>query len=171
MVVHLRTLPVLVSLLLIASLLPAGAAAQSSSDPAAGSPPSAVYQIPLGKARTDAAPRRKDSGASNTDASGSNDASGSKGGSLYRSENNFGSSSEVPGSDVPGSAGGNPKDSNTAAGQSGTGVVGTGDASLPSAAVDSGGTSLPWSLGLLALIVVAGVGVGFIALRARRLGR
>jgi hypothetical protein len=165
MVVHLRTLPVLVSLLLIASLLPAGAAAQSSSDPAAGSPPSAVYQIPLGKARTDAAPRRKDSGASNTDASGS------KGGSLYRSENNFGSSSEVPGSDVPGSAGGNPKDSNTAAGQSGTGVVGTGDASLPSAAVDSGGTSLPWSLGLLALIVVAGVGVGFIALRARRLGR
>ena len=164
MVVHLRTLPVLVSLLLIVSLLPAGAAAQSSSDPAAGSPPSAVYQIPLGKARTDAAPRRKDAGASNTDASGS------KGGSLYRSENNFGSSSEVPGSDVPGSAGGYPKDSNKAAGQSGTEVLGTGDPSLPSASVDSGGTSLPWSLGLLALIVVAGAGIGFIALRARRLG-
>jgi hypothetical protein len=167
LVVHLRTLPVLAIPLLIVSLLPAGAAAQSSSDPAAGSPPSAVYQIPFEKGRTDAAPRRKDSGDSNADASGS------KGGSLYRSENDFGSSSEVPGSasDAPGSAGGDPKDSKKPAGQSGTEVLGTGGTSLPSAAVDSGGTSLPWSLGLLALIVVAGAGIGYLALRARRLGR
>ena len=162
--VHFRTLPVLVIPLLIVSLLPAGAGAQSSSDPAAGSPPSAVYQIPLAKGRTDAAPRRKDSGASNTDTSGS------KGGSLYRSENNFGSSSDVPGSasDATGSAGGDPTDSNKAAGGD---LSGTGDSSLPSADVDSGGTSLPGSLGLLALIVVAGAGIGFLALRSRRLGR
>jgi hypothetical protein len=161
LVVHLRTLPVLAIPLLIVSLLPAGAAAQSSSDPAAGSPPSAVYQIPFAKGRTDAAPRRKDSGDSNADASGS------KGGSLYRSENDFGSSSEVPGS-----AGADPNSSNKAGGQrSGIDLPGTGDPSLPSAAVDSGGTSLPWSLGLLALIVVAGAGIGFLALRARRLGR
>ena len=162
--VHLRTLPVLVIPLLIVSLLPAGAVAQSSGDPAAGSPPSAVYQIPLAKGRTDAAPRRKDSGASNADSNGS------KGGSLYRSENNFGSSSDVPGSasDAAGSAGGDRKDPEKTAGGD---LSGTRDSSLPSAAVDSGGTSLPGSLGLLALIVVAAVGIGFIALRARRLGR
>jgi hypothetical protein len=166
--VHLRTLPPLISLLLIVSLLPAAAAAQSSGDPAAGSPPSAVYQIPLAKGRTDAAPHRKDSGASNTDASGS------KGGSLYRSENNFGSSSQVPGSagaDSNNSA--DPNNSNSADpnNSNGGGPGVTGDSSLPSADVDSGGTSLPGSLGLLALIVVAGVGIGYIALRARRLGR
>jgi hypothetical protein len=162
---HLRMLPVLVIPLLIVSLLPAGAGAQSSSDPAAGSPPSAVYQIPLAKGRTDAAPRRKDSGASNTDASGS-DASGSKGGSLYRSDNNFGSSSEVPGS-----AGADSNNSADSDNSNGGDPAATGDSSLPSADVDSGGTSLPGSLGLLALIVVAGAGIGFLALRARRLGR
>jgi hypothetical protein len=149
---HLRTLSVLVSLLLIVSLLPAGASAQSSSDPSAGSPPGVVYQLPLAKGRTDAAPRGKDSGASNADSSGS------KGSSLYRSENNFGSSSQVPGSADA--------DSNKAGG-----VAGTGDPSLPAAAGDSGNASLPGSLGLLALLVVAGVGIGFIALRSRRLGR
>jgi len=164
--VHLRTLPVLVIPLLIVSLLPAGAVAQSSSDPAAGSPPSAVYQIPLAKGRTDAAPRRKDSGGSNTDAASNTDASGSKGGSLYRSENNFGSSSEVPGS--AGADSNNPADSNNS---NGGYPAATGDSSLPSADVDSGGTSLPGSLGLLALIVVAGAGIGLLALRARRLGR
>src|SRR5215207_4226677 len=161
--VHFRTLPVLVIPLLIVSLLPAGAVAQSSSDPAAGSPPSAVYQIPLAKGRTDASPRRKDSGGSNTDAASNTDASGSNGGSLYRSENDFGSSSEVPGS-----AG---ADSNNSADSNGGDPASTGDSSLPSADVDSGGTSLPGSLGLLALIVVAAVGIGLLALRSRRLGR
>jgi hypothetical protein len=159
-VVHLRTLSVLVSLLLIVSLLPAGALAQSSSDPSAGSPPGVVYQLPLSKGRTDAAPR-KDTGGPNADSSGS------KGGSLYRSENNFGSSSHVPGS-----AGVDPNNSDpTGRHRSGTDLSGRGDPSLPTAAVDSGNTSLPGSLGLLALIVVAGVGIGYIALRSRRLGR
>jgi hypothetical protein len=89
--------------------------------------------------RTDAARRSKDSGASNADSSGS------KGGSLYRSENNFGSSSQAPGS-----AGADPNSSNQAGGQrSGTDQSGTGGPSLPAAAVDSGNTSLPASLGLL----------------------
>jgi hypothetical protein len=160
-VVQLRTILVLVSSLLIVSLLPAGASAQSSSDPSAGSPPGVVYQLPLAKGRTDAAPRGKGSGGSKADSSGS------KGASLYRSENNFGSSSQVPGS-----AGVDPNNSNKTGGhRSRTDLSGTGDPSLPAAAVDSGNTSLPGSLGLLALLVVAGVGIGFIALRSRRLGR
>jgi hypothetical protein len=164
---HLRALPALAISLLLAALLPAAASAQSSTDPSAGSPPAAVYQIPLANGRTDAAPRSKHSGGSSADASGSaGSPSGSSGGSLYRSENNFGSSSEVPGTADAG-----PADSDKAGGQSTTDRSGTGDPSLPPAAVDSGHTSLPASLGLLALIVVAGAGIGYIALRSRRLGR
>jgi hypothetical protein len=77
---------------------------------------------------------------------------------------------------VPGSAGPDANNSNKDGNsnqdgaQSSAGLSGTGDLSLPSAAVDSGNSSLPSSLGLLALIVVTGVGIGYIALCSRRVG-
>jgi hypothetical protein len=103
-------LGVLVSLGLIA--LPAGASAQSlPSDPEAGSPSGAIYEIPVERARKDAAPRgggsqpqqdttgsgvAPDSGSGSPPASG--EASGaSDGETSIRSENNFGTSSRVPG--------------------------------------------------------------------------
>jgi hypothetical protein len=66
---------------------PAAALAQDpgANDPSAGTPAGTIYQIPLDTARHDAAPRPK--GGSST----------SGGGSPLRSENDFGSSSQVPG--------------------------------------------------------------------------
>jgi hypothetical protein len=72
-------------------------AAAAPSDPPAGSPSGAVYELPVERGRNDAAPQ----GDSGDDDSGGIGASGSSpsggSGSLYRSENNFGSSSQVPG--------------------------------------------------------------------------
>jgi hypothetical protein len=76
-----------------AFLLPAGASAQSSSDPEATSPSGTIYEIPLDTARQQAAPRRSPSG----DGEGGSGVQSSQGGSTFRSENNFGSSNEVPG--------------------------------------------------------------------------
>jgi hypothetical protein len=158
-----------VSLVVGAMLAPA-ATAQTTGDPAAGSPPRAVYQIPLERGRSDAAPRKRSKETAPSAGKGNDGSGGSSSGSVYRSENGFGSSSHVPGS-----AGGNPnnsdKDPSKDGAHSRADLSGTGDSPLPSGAVDSGNTSLPGSLGLLALIVVAGVGIGFIALRSRRLGR
>jgi hypothetical protein len=66
---------------------PAAVLAQDpgANDPSAGTPAGTIYQIPLDTARHDAAPRPK--GGSST----------SGGGSPLRSENDFGSSSQVPG--------------------------------------------------------------------------
>src|SRR5919199_1822531 len=108
-----RGMGTVVAATLVAVAWPAAAAAQgpSSTDPAAGSPSGTIYEIPLDTARRDAAPR-----------------SGPRGGadvrsrtSPLRSENNFGSSSEVPG--APGSG------SSQASGQpSSAGAVGGGSA-------------------------------------------
>ena len=71
-------------------LLPGVAGAQSSSDPQASSPSGAIYEIPLEAGRRDAAPR------------GSSPSGGGSPRSTYRSENNFGSSSGVPGASSAG---------------------------------------------------------------------
>lgn len=81
----------LVALTFAVAFPAAGAPAQEpTNDPAPGSPSGTIYEIPLDQGRADAAPRPK------PDAEGKatqpeND------GSPIRSENNFGSSSEVPG--------------------------------------------------------------------------
>jgi hypothetical protein len=118
---------------------PNSAAAQTGDDPAAGSPPRAVYQIPLEGARRDAAPRKGDSDAGPAGTGGSG---GSTSGSTYRSENNFGSSSHIPGAAAA--------------------------VTDPQPSVDEGETSVPAAVSLLALIAVAGVGIGVIAGRSRR---
>jgi hypothetical protein len=58
----------------------------SSSDPSHGSPAEAIYDIPLGPARLDAAPARPDARPADPGV-----------GTAYRSENGFGSSTIVPG--------------------------------------------------------------------------
>lgn len=129
-------------------MLPAGALAQDSgptvreaesSDPAAGSPSGVIYELPLGRGRRDAAPKN-----------GSGDSSGS----LYRSENKFGSSSEVPGS----------KDSES----SSTDDDDEDGALTSGTPPDSGDTSEWRTFGLVALILVVGTGIGVLAWRGRR---
>jgi hypothetical protein len=119
---------------LVAVAWPAAAAAQgpSSTDPAAGSPSGTIYEIPLDTARRDAAPR-----------------SGPRGGadvrsrtSPLRSENNFGSSSEVPGAPGSGSsqASGQPSSAGAVGGGSAAGAGGRrGSAGGGSAGGGSGG--------------------------------
>jgi hypothetical protein len=82
------------------------------SDPEADSPSGVVYELPVDRARKDAAPRREtpqrdapapsgggggDTGGSSGTAPGSAAAAGGSTETSIRSENNFGTSSEVPG--------------------------------------------------------------------------
>src|SRR3954447_17970482 len=91
-------------------LLPATAAAQTLDPgaPSLGTPQANQYEIPVQAGRQDAAPPR------------AQHKSGS-GGSLFRSENNFGSSSVVPGD--PGGGGG-PSGGAGAGGSGGGGAAG-----------------------------------------------
>jgi hypothetical protein len=86
--------------LLVSTVLMAAAPATSfgqalPSDPEADSPSGVVYELPVDRARNDAAPR---GGAGSSDAApeDSGAVAGTTAGSI-RSENNFGTSSEVPG--------------------------------------------------------------------------
>jgi hypothetical protein len=167
--VRLRALSVIVISVLIALLPAASALGQDPGDPSAGSPPGVVYQLPFDHGRGDAAPTKGKGGGDGSAGSGGSADSGAASGSsddvsFYRSENNFGSSSQVPGA----SGAGTGKGGSDAAGTSGSGGSGS---SLPtSAGVDSGNTSVPESIGLLALIGAVGAGVAFMAIRARRHG-
>jgi hypothetical protein len=84
---------------LVVMAIPAGAGAQSlPSDPESDSPSGAVYEIPVDRARKDAAPRQDSSQQSDSGPTeGSGDAG--EGDTSIRSENNFGTSSSVPGAE------------------------------------------------------------------------
>jgi hypothetical protein len=141
-------------------LLPAAPSiAQTTNDPSAGSPPGAVYELPVGRGRSDAAPRgdRGNGGANGDggDAAGSEPVSPSGDtaaeDSLYRSENNFGTSSKVPGD--PGAK-----------------AIRAPDPAAPrdtsrSSAADVGDTSETGAIILIALLAAGGIGIGLIARR------
>jgi hypothetical protein len=144
-------------------LLPAAAGAQSG-DPTIGTPQANQYEIPVQAGRHDAAPPR--------------DRGSSGGGSLYRSNNNFGSSSIVPGD--PGSGGGGPAGGTGAGGGdgggAGAGAVAAGGAGVAAAAssngenpLDTGSPSTGGAYIALPLIVALGivVGVGAVLMRRR----
>jgi hypothetical protein len=89
---------------------------------------------------------------------------------MYRSENNFGSSSEVPGT-APGQKGGGGDGSGGGGSQTGTEGGGGSKQSFgltPGELTDSGNTSSAANIGLLLLIALIAVGAGVFAVRARR---
>jgi hypothetical protein len=141
-------------------LLPSAAFGQTSDTgaPAAGSPPANQYEIPTQAGRKDAAPP-------NAQRSGNS-------GSLYRSDNNFGTSAIVPG-DPRGGGGG---DGGGSGGTGGTGGTGSGSGSgSTSGSGDSGGggldTGAPSELATyttLPLIVILGAVIGIAGVRMRR---
>jgi hypothetical protein len=151
------------------------AAYAAPGDPAPGSPSAAVYELPFEQGRADAEP--KGGGTGPVGAGG--------GDSHYRSENNFGSSSQVPGDPAAGDAGaedangGGDRPDDAGAGgadSSSEGTGGEGEAanewSSVSAAVavaDTGNTSLAATLALLAAIGLVALAVGALAARANRL--
>lgn len=146
-----------------ALLVPSAASGQTADTgaPTAGSPPANQYEIPLQAGRKDAAPpNAQGKGNSNS-------------GSLYRSNNNFGSSSVIPGD--PGSGGGD----GGAGGAGGTGDNPTGSASGSGSGGDSGSandsngldTGAPSELAAyttIPLLVILGAVIGIAGVRMRR---
>jgi len=171
-------------------MLPVGASAQETqqpSDPEADSPSGVVYELPFDRARRDAAPRRGerngrrragapgDGGRGDGGAGGQTD-EGSGGGpapgrqpTSIRSENNFFSSSRVPGlvdgTDLDGASAGTGGGGTPSTGlQTGAGRSPLQDPTTAS----TGGPSDATIFSLLGLILIVGGGLGVMAARARR---
>jgi hypothetical protein len=151
--------------LLVALVLPAWAAAQqpTATDPPGDSPSGTIYQIPVERGRDDAKPL----------GDGAPEQS-----SRYRSENNFGSSSKVPGAGESGST--RDRDDDSAAGalpggggpsggdSGGSGVTGGGGPGAGNVASHGGDDpSGLWLFALLGAILLAAVLAGTVAVRAR----
>jgi hypothetical protein len=160
------------SLLLLAASLHAPTAYSAPGDPPAGSPSGAVYELPLQQGRADGAP--KGGGATGAGGGGSTGAAAGGSGddgssSLYRTENNFGSSSEVPGLALAGS-GGSGGGGGGASGGDGAGS-GRADGTVAAGAVgdqvaDAGNTSVVAGIVLIGAIGLLAVGVGALSRRA-----
>lgn len=143
-------------------LLPSAAAAQTAGDPSIGTPQANQYQIPVQAGRHDAAPP-KDQGSTG-------------GGSLYRSNNNFGSSSVVPGD--PGGGGGGPAGGAGAGGGGGSGAAAAGAAGAAGVAaaassndqnpLDTGSPSTSAAYTTLPLIIILGIVIGIASVMMRR---
>jgi hypothetical protein len=174
----------LVSVVLMA--MPAGATAQSApSDPEADSPSGVVYELPVDRARKDAAPKRRSSpgGGGNESGGGSpgggNGGDGSSGGSggegaaageselSIRSENNFGTSSKVPGTQR---ARGADRDV-TGEEDAGGPIDDLGRLAPSSAASASEGPSDGVVFLLLGALVAVGTGIGVVVGRRAMRGR
>ena len=117
-----------------------------SSDPAAGSPSGVIYELPIGKGRQDAAPKKAGGGSS---------------GSTFRSENDFGTSSKVPGY----TGGGKRSNAKADDDDDDNGIGPLAGAAPPP---DSGDTSGWRTFGLIALILVVGAGIAVLAWQGRR---
>jgi hypothetical protein len=159
--------------------LPSTSAAQGvPSDPEADSPSGVVYEIPVERGRKDAAPRRgttqsQDDGAgggsSGGDQSGGSGAVGGTSETSIRSENHFGTSSEVPG--VPADGRAPSKDRTTDANRNGddTSVADVARAAAGSTATSTEGPSEGVVFPLVAALLAAGLVIGVVA-RRRSLG-
>ena len=146
------------------ALLPSAAAAQTG-DPSLGTPQANQYEIPVQAGRHDAAPPK--------------DRGDGGGGSLYRSNNNFGSSSVVPGDPGGGGpaggaggagaggggGGGGGGVAGVAAGAAGAGVAATADDQNP---LDTGSPSTSAAYTTLPLIIALGIVIGIAGVRMRR---
>jgi hypothetical protein len=163
--------------------VPSASGAQGiPSDPEADSPSGVVYEIPVERARKDAAPRRgtaKSPGGDDGEQSsgGETGGSGSSGGTggpgttsdtSIRSENNFGTSSKVPGAGPAGGRDGNAQSSDGEGGRS-AGDVASSTARL--AGTNAEGPSEDVVFPLLVVLLVAGAGIGIFAGRRQFGGR
>jgi hypothetical protein len=132
------------------AVVPTMAQVPTASDPPSGSPSGTIYRLPVDHGRQDAAPRGD-----------GDDSAGGLPTSTFRSDNNFGTSSVVPGDPRAG------KDGSGSAGDDGAG--GTGSELDPLAGTgDTGDTSEPLALILLLVIGAVGAFLGIAASRSAR---
>jgi hypothetical protein len=161
----------LVSLLILPASLHAPTAYSAPGDPPSGSPAGAVYQLPLEQGRSDAAPKGSggtgavppEGGGGGSGSSATGGAQPSESGSLYRTENNFGSSSHVPG--VASAGGGSGA---AGGGGSGAGSAAIGGGAVAAETADSGNTSVTAGIVLIAAIALLAVAVGVFSRRFSR---
>jgi hypothetical protein len=160
------------SLLVLAAFLHPATAYSAPGDPPSGSPAGAVYELPLQQGRADAAP--KGGGAGGPAAAGGGEAA-----SVYRTENDFGSSSQVPGAPLAGSAGGAQGAGGAGAAAGGPAAAGGGPGGAGAASggagaaggaiagrvADAGNTSVPAGLGLLGAIALLAGGAAVLSRR------
>lgn len=168
-----------------------GASAQATeapaSDPGPSSPAGDVYALPLDSARRDAAPRArprplKRSGKARPEGRRASRSVDRGTASPIRSENNFGSSSEVPGVDGPradasstarerrdggGRGGSGPGAGSRSTGAASRSATPVGASSPTAEQTDDSGPSLTLVLMLVGLLVVVGAAVGTLAGRRR----
>jgi hypothetical protein len=129
--------------------------AQESTDPEPGSPPGRVYELPVDTGRKDAAPRGGDSGSNGPS-------------STFRSDNNFGTSSSVPGGPGGGAQGGSGGSGSGGSGGSGSGDGGDANVSgLEQTAFDTGDPSPGGGYALLIVVALGGLLLGVAAARVR----
>ena len=131
--------------------------AQVSTDPPPGSPPGRVYELPVDTGRKDAAPRGGESGSNAS-------------GSTFRSENNFGTSANVPGDPGGGSSGSGGWQRRLRIGR--IGRIGRGGDDTVSglekaATLDTGNPSAGGGYALLIVVALGGVLLGVAAARTR----
>lgn len=141
-------------------------------DPSVGSPSGSVYVLPLEQGRADAAPKGGGTEAGGITGGGASQAGDS--GSLYRSENNFGSSSRVPGLAAVAAVGGSSGGAGGAAGGASANAGGRGGggamvgAGIVAAEVsDAGNTSPATGIALLVGIGAIAAAVGMLMRRRR----
>jgi hypothetical protein len=171
-------------------MTPTAASGQSlPSDPEADSPSGVVYELPVDRARKDAAPQRSASGKADTGSANSGGSSsggsgdvvgvgGASAGSI-RSENNFGTSSNVPGAPQKkkhkGSGAGDAGSGSGGAGGGGGGSGSSGGTVDRLAGVTASSTAEGPSDGvvfpLLAVLLAVGAGIGVVAGRRSLRGR
>lgn len=161
------------SLLLLGASLHPATAYSALGDPPSGSPAGAVYQLPLEQGRSDAAPKGGTGAAGATGGESASAPGSGESGSLYRTENNFGSSSRVPGLAASGGAAGGATarvGSGSAGGTAGgNGAAAAGAAiaggAIASQASDTGNTSVTAGAILLGAIVLLAAAVGLLTRR------
>lgn len=159
-------------MILIGSAGTASAQGGRPSDPQADSPAGTVYKIPFDDGRKDGAPRarapRGEDPSPSSDLGGA--ATGGAGDSPIRSENNFGSSSQVPGVAKSGERPATDGDGRAEGDEPGGSDRPATAARLSavSGSTDEGAPSSALTVSLLALIAVVGIAVGTGAARARR---
>jgi hypothetical protein len=168
----LRLAYLLGSLLVLSASLHAPTAYSAIGDPPTGSPAGAVYELPLERGRSDGAPKTGGGPSGEGGAGGAAGGAGSgEAASLYRSENNFGSSSRVPGVAAVGAAGVGAAAVGAAAVGAGTGSddgadrPGAAGALARSEIAGAGNTSISANLALLGVIALLALAIGVLTRR------
>jgi hypothetical protein len=149
--------------------VPAGSAAQGlPSDPEADSPSGVVYELPVERARQDAAPR---DGTPQSKDGGGGAPNGTTNTSI-RSENNFGTSSEVPGAAPNGGRGsGAERGGEGAQKDAGRSVGDVARSTARTTAASTEGPSDGVVFPLVAVLLAVGVAIGMVGGRRSQGGR